>query len=276
MGNAREIYVTGNLKHRNEAGAAGARPLGHLAARAPGHLAARAMDVLFPPQCLRCRALVEESGSLCGDCWREVSFVAEPYCACCGLPFAHDVGEEALCGACAARPPSYGRARAVMVYNDASRDLVLGFKYADATHAAPSYGRWLARAGRACLADADLLVPVPLHWMRLFRRRYNQAALLAHALARETGVPVSPRALVRRRRTPPLGRLNREARRQRLSGAIAADPRRAPDLKDRNVVLVDDVMTTGETAEACARQVLRAGARSVDVVSLARAVRTQV
>ena len=264
---------TGHLKHRHEGSAAGAGPLGRLAL---GHLAARAMDVLFPPQCLRCRALVEGSGNLCGDCWREVSFVTEPHCACCGLPFAHDVGEAALCGACAAAPPSYTRARAVMVYNDASRDLVLGFKYADATHAAPSYGRWLARAGRTCLADADMLVPVPLHWMRLFRRRYNQAALLARALSKETGIPVSPRALVRRRRTPPLGRLSREARRQRLSGAIAINPKHAPDLKDRNVVLVDDVMTTGETVEACAGQVLRAGARSVDVLSLARAVRAGV
>ncbi len=268
--------MTGPLKHRRESSAAGASPFGHLAARPLDRLAARAMDVLFPPQCLRCRALVEGPGSLCGDCWREVSFVTEPHCACCGHPFAHDVGEAAVCGACAAQPPSYGRARAVMVYNDASRDLVLGFKYADATHAAPSYGRWLARAGRTCLADADMLVPVPLHWMRLFRRRYNQAALLAHALAKETGVPVSPRALVRRRRTPPLGRLNREARRQRLSGAIAVNPEQAPDLKDRRVVLVDDVMTTGETVEACAKQVLRAGARSVDVLSLARAVRTEV
>lgn len=251
------------LKHRHQGGVVRA-------------LAARGMDLLFPPQCLRCRALVEDPGSLCGDCWREVTFVTEPFCACCGLPFAHDVGDGALCGACAADPPGYTGARAVMVYNDASRDLILGFKYADATHAAPSYGKWLVRAGRACLAGADLLVPVPLHWMRLFRRRYNQAALLAHAVSKQTGVPVSPRALVRQRRTPPLGRLNREARRQTLSRAIVVNPKEAGTLTDRQVVLVDDVMTTGETAEACTKQLLRAGARSVDILSLARAVRTEV
>ncbi len=237
-------------------------------------VARRFVDTLFPPQCLKCRALVDTPGTLCADCWREVTFIAPPFCAACGTPFAHETGPDAFCGACLKESPPYGRARAVFVYTDASRDLVLRFKHADATHAAAAFGKWLARAGSDLIAEADVLVPVPLHWTRLFRRRYNQSALLAQALGKETGLPVVERALTRRRATPSLGRLNRSARRRRLAGAIASG-KMAQQVSGKRVLLIDDVLTTGETAAACIRPLTRAGATGVDVLTLARVVRTE-
>jgi predicted amidophosphoribosyltransferase len=161
------------------------------------------------------------------------------------------LGEGALCGACARDRPPYGRARAVLRYDDASKAVVLGFKHGDRTDGAPAYGRWLLRAGAELIAEAELIVPVPLHWLRLFARRYNQAALLALALARLSGVAAAPDLLVRRRATPSQGRLSAGARR-RIAGAFAV--RRAPrPAADRRVLLVDDVLTTGATAEAWSR-----------------------
>ncbi len=160
-----------------------------------------------------------------------------------------------------------------MRYDEASRGLVLGFKHADRTDGAPAYGAWLARAGAELIAEADLIAPVPLHWMRLFARRYNQAALLARALARRAGRPVAADLLLRRRHTPSQGRLSPAQRRRNVAGAFAVKPSRRPLLEGRRVLLVDDVLTTGATASACARTLRRDGARAVDVLVLARVVR---
>jgi ComF family protein len=155
-----------------------------------------------------------------------------------------------------------------MRYDEASRGLVLSFKHADRTHAAPAYGEWMRRAGAELLADADIAVPVPLHWTRLFVRRYNQAALLAHAIRRAGGPPVEPDLLVRRRRTPTQGHLGRLARARNVRSAFAVRPGAAID--GRRIVLIDDVMTTGATVGECARVLKRAGAARVDVLTLAR------
>ncbi len=231
------------------------------------------MDLLLPPLCLGCGAPVEDAGGLCVACWSRIGFIGPPFCACCGYPFEFDPGPDALCAGCTRARPRYVRARAVFRYDDASRDLVLSFKHADRTDAAPAFGRWLARAGGELIGDADLIVPVPLHWLRLFRRRYNQAALLALALSRGTGVPVAPTLLRRQRATPSQGRLGRLARRRNVAGAFTADSRQGARVADRRVLLVDDVLTTGATAEACAAALLRAGAAAVDVLTLARVVR---
>ena len=228
-------------------------------------------DLLLPPRCLACGVTVSTPGAVCVECWRALRLISAPMCAACGFPFDYDLGAGVLCGECAGRAPPFGRARAVLRYDDASRDLVIAFKHRDRTDAAPTFGTWMARAGAELLDDADLLVPVPLHRMRLIRRRFNQSALLAHALAGRTGVACAPDALIRTRPTPSQGGLNRAQRLRNVQGAFKV--RRAGDMKDRRIVLVDDVLTTGATASACTRVLLRAGAASVDVLTLARVVR---
>ena len=234
----------------------------------------RVVDTILPPRCLSCGVVVDATGAVCPDCWRGIDFVTPPFCACCGLPFAYDSGPDALCGACAAERPLFGRARSVMVYNDASRDLILAFKHADRTDAAPAYGGWLARAGEALLADADLIVPVPLHRRRLLARRYNQAALLAQALGRVAGKRVLVDALVRTRPTPSQGRMNRAQRARNVRAAFAVRRSRKAALAGKRIVLVDDVMTTGATLSACVRALLDGGASNVDALTLARVTRT--
>jgi ComF family protein len=234
-----------------------------------------ALDSVLPPRCLRCGTTVDAVGALCPECWGRMAFLGAPHCACCGYPFEFEMGPAALCAACSRAHPAYDRARAVLRYDDSSRDLVLAFKHADRTDGAPAYGRWLARAGAELLADIDLIAPVPLHWSRLFARRYNQAALLALALARETGLPAVPDLLVRRRRTRSQGRLSAAARERNVTGAFALHPRRSDRVAGRRVLLVDDVLTTGATVEACARLLRREGAAAVEVLTLARVVRPQ-
>ena len=153
------------------------------------------LDTLLPLQCLSCATVVGPDGGLCPTCWPSITFIQAPQCATCGLPFDLDLGEDAVCGACSREAPPFSRARAVFVYDDASRHLVLSFKHADRTDAAPVYARWMARTGAALVAEADVIAPVPLHWTRLFRRRYNQAALLAKALGHHSGIPVDPSLL---------------------------------------------------------------------------------
>lgn len=234
------------------------------------------LNALLPPRCLACGGPVGAPGTLCPGCWEGVSFLGPPLCRCCGFPFELapevDAGD-ALCAACHAEPPPYARARAVMAYDAGSRGLVLGFKHADRTEAAPAFAQWMARAGHELLVDAHLIAPVPLHRWRLLARRYNQSALLANQLGRLSQVPVVPDLLQRRRNTPSQGHLSRAGRSRNVAGAFAVHPRHAARVRGRAVVLVDDVLTTGATVAACARVLKRAGARQVDVLTLARVVR---
>ncbi len=231
-----------------------------------------ALNLLLPPRCLGCGRLIEEQGTLCAPCWKGLTFIAAPFCVRCGYPFEFEAGEELLCPACLREPPGWDRARSVFRYDDASRGLILAFKYADRTDAARTFAAWLLRAGRELIEDADLIVPVPLHWTRLFARRYNQAALLGSALAKLSGKPMDPGVLVRKRRTPSQRGLDRNERRSNVRKAFAVPARQAGKLADKGIVLIDDVLTTGATAGSCAAALLRAGARSVDVLTLARTV----
>ena len=236
-----------------------------------GRLAKRALDTLLPPQCLVYSALVDEQGSLCSACWGKITFLGPPQCHVCGLPFEYDLGEGAVCGACARRAPIFRRARSALTYDPASRGLVIAFKYADRTDAAPAYGRWLARAGSGLIAESDLIAPVPLHWTRLFSRRYNQSALLAQALGRQSSLPVATDLLVRRRRTPSQGGLSPYQRHRNVQGAFTVKPKR--HFEGLRILLIDDVYTTGATVAACSRALLKAGAGAVDVLTLARVQR---
>jgi ComF family protein len=229
------------------------------------------VDGILPPRCLACGTTVDETDALCGPCWAAMTFFAPPWCAVCGLPFPHPMGDEAICADCARDRPSWDRARAVLRYDKHSRRLVLALKHADRTHLAGALGGWMRRAGAEVLDGADLVLPVPLHWTRLFARRYNQAGLLAHAIRAAGGPPVAPDWLVRRRRTPSQGRLGAAARARNVRGAFALRPGRS--IRGKRIVLIDDVLTTGATVEECARVLRRGGAEFVGVLTLARALR---
>lgn len=236
-------------------------------------LAGKAVDMVLPPRCLGCGVEVGESGTLCPDCWGKAAFIGPPLCACCGRPFEFAAPGVAVCGGCVASPPVFDRARAVLSYDDGSRHMILAFKHGDRTDAAIGFAAWMRRAGADLLADADLIAPVPLHRWRLWARRYNQAALLALALGRMTGVPAVPDLLVRRRRTPIQGGLSRAGRQRNVAGAFALRPARAGMVAGARVLLVDDVFTTGATVSECAKVLKRAGAARVDVLTLARVAR---
>ncbi|HEX3952147.1 MAG TPA: ComF family protein [Stellaceae bacterium] len=229
------------------------------------------VDGILPPRCLACGAIVDEPDALCPPCWSAMNFFAPPWCAVCGLPFPHPMGEGAVCADCARERHSWERARAVLRYDKYSRQLVLALKHGDRTHLAGALGRWMHRAGNEMLDGVDLLVPVPLHWTRLFARRYNQAGLLAHAIHAAGGPAVAPDWLLRRRRTPSQGRLGVAGRARNVRGAFAMRPGRS--VAGKRVVVIDDVLTTGATAEECARVLRRNGAAFVGVLTLARALR---
>src|SRR5712692_1376968 len=209
------------------------------------------VDGVLPPRCLACGAVVGEPDAMCGQCWATMTFFAPPWCTNCGLPFPHPMGEGAVCAECARGRASWDRARAVLRYDRHSRRLVLALKHGDRTHLARALGGWMCRAGGEILDEVDLLVPVPLHWTRLFARRYNQAGLLAHAIHAAGGPPVAPDWLIRRRRTPSQGRLGPLARARNVRGAFAL--KRGCSVAGKRVVIVDDVLTTGATVEECAR-----------------------
>ncbi len=231
------------------------------------------LNAVLPPRCAVCGVTVEPGGALCADCWRSIRFLSAPACDCCGYPFEYAVPDRTVCGACSMRQPAFDRARAVFAYDDASRGLVLAFKHGDRTQNARAFGQWLARAGSELLRDADLIVPVPLHRWRLFFRRYNQAALLAQSLGRFSGRRVSVDLLTRHRRTPIQGRLSRTARIKNVRGAFTIRDSGRADLAGKRILLIDDVLTTGATAEECTRVLKRAGAAAVDVLTLSRVVR---
>ena len=231
------------------------------------------LDAVLPPRCIGCGAIIEAAAGLCPNCWPKVRFIAEPMCAACGMPFEFDAAEGSLCGACAAGERAYERVRAAIAYDDGSRPFILGFKHGDRTDFVRVLAPWMLRAGRALLADADVLVPVPLHWTRLFARKYNQAGLLAQAVARLAGAEVAVDALVRRKRTPSLAKTSGVQRAQTVRGAFVVPDRRRRLIEGRRVLLIDDVYTTGSTTGACARALRAGGARTIDVLTLARVVR---
>jgi ComF family protein len=215
---------------------------------------------------------VEAPGRFCAVCFAATGFIAEPCCDRCGTPFATAMegGPERICDACRADPPPWAHARGALRYDAQGRRAVLPLKYGDRPELARALAPHMLRAGHALLRAADLLVPVPLHRRRLIARRYNQAALLASALGRLAGRPVIADALERVRPTAPLAELSAAARAEELRDAIRVRPRRAAALAARRVLLVDDVLTSGATARACARALLAAGAEAVDVLVAAR------
>jgi len=240
--------------------------------RGVGHAFRFLLDVALPPLCPSCRAPLGDGHGLCAACWAKLSFIEPPYCARLGIPFVYDPGPGLLSMEAIANPPSYDRARAAVRYDDVARALVHKFKYSDHMELSGLMGAWMARAGRELTREADALVPVPLHWRRLWARRFNQSAALAASVSRTTNVPVLTETLRRVRATPQQVGLDKGERAQNVSGAFKVPPERKADVAGRRLILVDDVLTSGATVDACARALLRAGAAHVDVLVFARVV----
>lgn len=230
-----------------------------------------AIDLALPQLCAACREPVRAEG-LCAACWAKLSFITQPYCARLGIPFPFDPGPGVLSMEALADPPAYQRARAAVRFDDIARALVHSLKYSDRLDLAPAMGRWMATAGRELLAEADALVPVPQHWRRRWARRFNQSALLAEVVGKSSGVPVAHAALKRVKATPQQVGLSRAERADNVQGAFRVPPQRRAEVAGRRLVLVDDVLTSGATVDACTRALLRAGAAQVDVLIFARVV----
>ncbi len=237
------------------------------------HVAQQVVDLVYPPACIACRRATSQHGVLCAKCWGQTPFIERPYCERLGTPFAQDLGHGIISPDAFANPPVYHRARAVARFEAGPvREMVHRLKYGDRLELAKPMGQWMARAGAELLADADLIVPVPLHRWRLFGRRFNQAAVLATEVSRASGVECNPLILERVRRTIPQVGLTRAQRADNVQGAFRVPIHGRERLRGLKIVLVDDVMTSGATANAAARILLRAGALRVDALVFARVV----
>ena len=233
-----------------------------------GHL----VSIVYPPVCIACQAATGQAQALCPACWGGIGFIERPYCERLGTPFAVDLGPGLLSPAAIADPPVFTRARAVCRFDGAARDLVHRLKYGDRTDLSLTLGRMMAQAGRELLGEAEIVVPVPLHRTRLWSRRFNQAAALAGVVSRQAGLPLAPALLTRVRRTRQQVGLSRAQRIDNLQGAFRVPDAMRPQIDGRRVLLIDDVLTTGATANAAARALLRGGARDVDILTFARVV----
>ena len=240
--------------------------------RPAGALARAAIGLVYPPSCVACAGATGEAHALCAACWASLRLIERPFCERLGTPFAYDMGVPLLSPAAIADPPVFQRARAVAHYDSIARPLVHRLKYGDRIELARAMGTMMARAGAELLVEADVIVPVPLHRWRLWRRRFNQAMVLADVIARGSGVPCDPFLLARVKRTQSQVGLTKAQRQLNLQGAFRVPQEAKPRLKGQRVLLVDDVLTTGSTANAAARALLRGGAGTVDVLAFARVI----
>lgn len=229
------------------------------------------VDFALPPRCAGCGAVTGDPHRFCIDCWQSLTFLGDPCCARCGLPFAYDSGDGVECGGCLAEPPYFDRLRAAVAYGEVARKVALKLKYGGRPGVATTLGRFMQR--HAAELEPDVLVaPVPLHRWRIWRRGYNQSALLATALAKGRVVETELDLLRRIKATPPLKGLGRRERALAVRGAFGMSERGKEKVKGRTIILVDDVYTTGATANACARILKRSGAKAVNIICWARVV----
>ena len=228
-----------------------------------------AQDLILPHHAFDAGSRAASPG-LTAAGWSKIAFLEAPVCDGCGLPFDYDLGEGVRCPACEARPRAFSRARAACLYDEHSRDLILQFKHADRLDLARLFSLWLGRAAEGLIAEADAVAPVPMHPLRLIRRRYNQAAEVARPMAKRAGLPYWPGVLQRRRAGESQAGKSGSGRRRNVQGAYACAAGWEKRVEGKRILLVDDVMTTGATAEACARALTRAGAAAVYVAVIAR------
>jgi len=226
-------------------------------------------DLIIPPSCIACQAPLGGHDAICAACWKDVQFIRAPVCDRLGLPMPFDTGAGAVSAAALANPPTYDRARAVAQFSGVMRDMILQFKYGDTHNARKLFGRWLTSAGAELIAGCDLITPVPMHRRRLLSRRFNQSAMLALEVARNSGHRYEPTLVTRTRATRSQVGLSSDQRRRNLAGAFTVSARQQQRIAGNHILLIDDVITTGTTLNACARALRRAGASRVDALALA-------
>lgn len=228
-----------------------------------------ALNLVLPPRCIATGEIVDAQGMLSAAFWPELQFIEAPFCSVCGIPFSFGVEGVILCAVCLERPPLFDKARAAVVYNDASRQLVLGFKYGDRLHAVDTFVPWMIRAGQELIDASEIIIPVPLHRRRLRERRFNQSALLAEALAKRTKhLTYIPDAMQRVRNTPPQKGLTAKERSKNVLGAFDVGDCFETQCTGKNILLIDDVFTTGATLNECARVLKKSGAACVHVLTV--------
>lgn len=228
--------------------------------------------LLFPNVCLSCSGQVTKQGTLCADCWSKLHFIEKPYCDVLGTPFGMDFGPSMVSAEAIANPPRFTRARAATIHVNIARQLVSRLKYGDRTDLAPWMSDWMIRAGSELLAETELIVPIPLHSRRYFSRRYNQAAELARSIAQKTNIPFAPESILRKKVTQNQVGLTRNQRLENVRNAFKIPPASEILLSGKTVLLIDDVFTTGATANAASKALLRAGAAKINLLTFSQAV----
>lgn len=230
------------------------------------------LDLVLPPRCFGCGDITSEHHVLCPNCWKNCSFLSSPWCALCGWPFPYEMPDQALCPSCYRLPPLFVQCRSALAYHEGTRGFILKLKQGDGTYLAPGLSRLMMRVGKDILSQTDLLIPVPLHWSRLFLRQYNQATLLSNQITHQTSIPTRTDLIKRHRSTPKQGHQNRKERYANVRGAFTVPFNKTSFLKGKRLTLIDDVFTTGATLNECARILLNGGAKEVRVLTLARVI----
>lgn len=235
----------------------------------------RILKIFLPPRCIKCGAILSDDDGLCPECFNQLNFITAPYCYKCGHPFEEVVNKKSqklLCGRCSKKQKTPFRLnRSALIYDDISKDLILALKFMDKTENAKTLAKWLCMAGYDIWQEgADILVPVPLHYKRLIKRRYNQSALLAKELSKLTGIEVDYTSLIKHKSTKPQVQFSGHERVKNVRGAFSV--KQEEKIKGKSVVLIDDVMTTGSTLKECAKALKAAGAKSVDTLTVARVI----
>lgn len=232
----------------------------------------KVLDLILPPRCMGCGDTTLQHHILCASCWKQCSFLSPPWCSICGWSLPFEIPEQSLCPRCHRFLPLFVQCRSAFTYEEKSRSIILRFKHGDGTYLAPGLAILMLRVGQEILSSTDLLIPVPLHWKRLFIRQYNQAALLSYQLSRLTGITTETKVLKRKRATLKQGHQTAKERYANVKGAFIILPHKKHEIVGKSVTLIDDVLTTGATINECSRVLLNAGAKEVRILTLARVI----
>jgi len=235
------------------------------------------LDLILPPKCLNCSARVDMAHNICPKCWKDLYFISDPMCGCCGFPFVFQTDEincNSLCGQCQTTKRSFDKAITALRYDDISRKMIIGFKHQDRTEYAVFFAKLLKQVGKNILKKVDIIIPVPLHNRRLLKRRYNQSALIAAILAKECDISHKPQALLRIKNTPPQEG-NIRKRTKNVRGAFRVNAEYVKEIQGKNILIIDDVYTTGATIETCSKALKKSGADKIYILTISRVIMPQ-